>query len=441
MAVILCPSRMWKPLMIAIFIAILYPPLSLRYTVFGFGRGSGRTVNLHGHELKRIPDTLYVEDLHYHQASNLLFGASEADEETRKFWFPPTADLQKSRPIGQGTFVVIDPKTIRLALRNFSGPFITHGIDIWSSSSDRESIYIFAINHLPNPAHIASSSTEPAARSQIELFHYRIGDAYATHIRSIWHPLIRTPNDIYAVNSQEILVTNDHLHRSGILRLIENLGWDFTPWSNVVHMKFPLHLDLPQTSFGHNGPPNPSTNARAGVSASVALRSLQNMNGLGHGPSCSDVLIGRASAGVLVHAILNPAYPSELQVTESLQLDSTIDNPSYFADPYAVETGRDASGFVLAGLWNAAEFPTAEGRDPVVVWMVRAQTEDGQRMDEEARRWNRTVIFRDDGHSVSSASTALVVAIDPRDNEGRKQGWLFVTGPVSKAVVAARIDL
>ncbi|KAL9093040.1 MAG: hypothetical protein Q9165_004178 [Trypethelium subeluteriae] len=379
-----------------------------------------------------------MEDLHYHQASNLLFGASEADEETRKYWFPPTADLQSSKPIGQGTVVVIDPKTfttIRLALRNFSGPFITHGIDIWSSSSDRESIYIFAINHLPNPAHIGLSSAEPAAHSQIELFHYRVGDAYATHIRSIWHPLIRTPNDIYAVNSQEILVTNDHLHRSGILRLIENVGWGLTPWSNIVHMKFPLNLDLPQTSF------DPSINARAGVSASVALRNLQNMNGLGHGPSCSDVLIGRASAGVLVHASLNPAYPSELQVTESLQLDSTIDNPSYFADPYAVETGRDASGFVLAGLWNAAEFPTAAGRDPVVVWMVRALTGDGQRMDGQAERWNRTLIFRDDGDSVSSASTALVVAINPRENEGRKQGWLFVTGPVSKAVVATRIDL
>ena len=72
-----------------ILIATLYSPLLPRHRVLGFGRSSEKTVNVHGHELRTIPDTLYVADLHYHPESGLLFGASEAEAETRKHWFPP----------------------------------------------------------------------------------------------------------------------------------------------------------------------------------------------------------------------------------------------------------------------------------------------------------------------------------------------------------------
>jgi len=40
-----------------------------------------------------------------------------------------------------------------------------------------------------------------------------------------------------------------------------------------------------------------------------------------------------------------------------------------------------------------------------------------------------------------SASAAVVVGIDPGSNGGRKQGWLFVTGFVSEAMVAVKVDL
>lgn len=69
--------------------AFLYSPLSLRHKVLGFGRTSNEILSIYGHEPITIPDTLYIEDLHYHSASGLLFGASEADVETRKHWFPP----------------------------------------------------------------------------------------------------------------------------------------------------------------------------------------------------------------------------------------------------------------------------------------------------------------------------------------------------------------
>ncbi|KAI9692584.1 MAG: hypothetical protein M1822_006815 [Bathelium mastoideum] len=216
------------------------------------------------------------------------------------------------------------------------------------------------------------------------------------------------------------------------MRLVEDLGWSLSPWSNVVR------VTVDPKSHRSIGEPD----AQSGVTASIVLRGQQNVNGLGHGASNSDVLIGRASAGVLLHASLNPVFPSELQVSESVQLGSTINNPTYFADLYAEATGRDASGYVLAGLLNAAEYPTVDEKDPVVVWMVQplhTQEEEEEGMGQSG--WNRTVVFQDDGNRISSASTAVLIAIDPSENGGRKQAWLFVTGPLSKAVVAARIDL
>lgn len=257
-----------------------------------------------------------------------------------------------------------------------------------------------------------------------------MGDDHAECVRSIRHPLVRTPNDIFAINSHEFLVTNDHHYREGRMRLVEDLGWDMAPWSNIIHIK------LDPESHQSTDDVNPD----AGVTASVALWRQQNMNGLGHGPDTTGILVGRASAGVLVHASLDRESISELKVSNSVQLGWKIDNPTYFSDPYAKETGRDASGYVLAGLLKAATFPTVEEKDPVVVWML--QSLPGKTLEQGNGRteieWNRTVVFEDDGSKISSASTAVVIAIDPAENEGKKQAWLFVTGPVSKAVVAAR---
>lgn len=50
-------------------------------------------------------------------------------------------------------------------------------------------------------------------------------------------------------------------------------------------------------------------------------------------------------------------------------------------------------------------------------------------------------MFQDDGHILRTASTAVLVAIDPDENNGKKQANLFVTGPLGKGVVVSRIDL
>lgn len=261
----------------------------------------------------------------------------------------------------------------------------------------------------------------PKARSQIELFRHTISTSEARYLRSVWHPLIRTPNDVYAISPTEFYVTNDHYYREGALRSFEDVGWQsLAPWTDTIHVAIsdPTAKD-----------------AAAGVTATVALNGLHNNNGLGHGKGDDEILIGRAAAGVLVLA--EPKANHEIEIKESIQIPCTIDNPSYFEDPYVKATGRDASGYVLAGLARACDLSRTErdpnGVDPVMVYLVRRSGEESA--------WEKKLIFQDDGKAIRTASAAVLIAIDPAENGGRKQGWLFVTGLLSEAMVAAKIDL
>jgi hypothetical protein len=210
------------------------------------------------------------------------------------------------------------------------------------------------------------------------------------------------------------------------MKLVEDIAYGkLAPWTDLVHVEI--------TNLR-------AKNETADINVTVAIKGLHNNNGLGHGRNENEILIARASAGVLVLAAPNP-HPY-LKVVESIQLPCTIDNPSYFSDPYSETTGRDASGYVLAGLARAAAFPDPQGLDPVMVWFV--QPNNGYNADivgSTRQKWNKRLIFQDDGKTIRSTATAVLVAIDPVENGGVKQAWLFVAGPVASAIVASRIDL
>ncbi|MCJ1282967.1 hypothetical protein MMC26_002294 [Xylographa opegraphella] len=417
---------------LAALAALLYNPIKLRAEVLGYTRSQASIRNIHGEDLRVIPNTVQCEDLHYHLPSGLLFAACQGRSAERFSWFPasPEGNFRdpKAAADSQGGLFVIDPKTFtssRLTLERFSGPFVTHGIDIYSAPSAPDTVYIFAINHLPNPAYYDAptpASSTPKARSQIEIFRHTIGTLTATHLRSVRDPLIRTPNDIYATGPSTFYITNDHFYREGTLRAIETIaGEHLAPWSEIVHVSVDS-LTL-------------SASPSAGVTATIALPGINNPNGLGHGRNASDILIVRAAPGVLLHAATDPADPAghALRIQSSIQLPCTIDNPSYYTDPYASAPGAadDASGYVLAGLPLAHTLgpreADAHARDPVSVWFLAEGRE-------------RRLLFQDDGDVIRTASTALLVGIEPGDG-GRKQAWLWVTGFFAEGMVATKVDL
>ena len=237
-----------------------------------------------------------------------------------------------------------------------------------------------------------------------------LDDAKADLEICVGHPMIRTPNDIYTVNPHAIYVTNDHYYRQGFLRLVEDV-MTTSYWADVIHLEI---SDLN------------AKDAAEGIKATVATQPMQNPNGLGHGKDDNEVLICRAAAGIM--EIAQRGQTPALTLTETVQLPITIDNPTYFHDPYAEETGYDASGYVIAGLARAYEMPSDQ--DPVTVYLVSASADRKQKL-----------LFRDDGKLVNTASAAILVAIDPKENGGKKQAWLFVTGFLSDAVASSRVDL
>ncbi|KAK4153032.1 hypothetical protein C8A00DRAFT_43974 [Chaetomidium leptoderma] len=378
-----------------------------------------------------IPDTVHCEDLHHHVASGTLFTACEDNPETRFKWFPPLANFDDPELASRsrGSIHVVDPKTMqsrRLKFDNFDGPFITHGIDVIpdTEKTDGEAVYIFAINHVPENQ--VSGEKGPHARSQLELFHHIIGSSSIKHLRSVHHPLITAPNDVFAQSPTSLYVTNDHRHRyHGLMRAVEDLYFG-AKWTQVVHIQ-----------LNSLAAAEPTT----GVTATVALSGMHNNNGLGHGRSDREILISSCTSGVLHIGQVPAGGVGNITIAESIEIDHVADNPSYFSDPYATH-GDDRSGFFEAGLARAIDIGSTQrdpaAKDPVMVTYLRPGS---------AGHWEKQVIFEDDGTRLRSASAAVLVPIDPAEDTkdgsatGARRAWLFATGFLSNSIIAVKVDL
>lgn len=327
----------------------------------------------------------------------------------------------------------------KLSLTGYTGAFVTHGIDILTDPSDSNLLHIFAVNHLPDPLHWGATDEAHAAspnktRSQIEVFRHVLGSTTAEHVRSILDPMIRTPNDIFATSPSSFYVTNDHYYRTGHMRLVEEMFTQYLAgWSETVH------VDITDLS-----PANPTE----GTHITVALTGLHNNNGLGRSSPKrpEEVLVVDASGGVLTRAwrSMSPNGSKQLNIVEHIQYDTTIDNPFWYEDPWATPDD-DASGYVMAGLTRGLEllenFDKPDAVVPVTVWYSRRTDEVDQTRGPSHKPWPRRIIFQDDGHKIGTASAAVLIGIDPIETGGKKQGWLFVTGFGSEAMVATKVDL
>lgn len=329
--------------------------------------------------------------------------------------------------------VVIDPVTFKpttLRYTNFAGPFLPHGIEIYTDDADSSATLIFAVSHLANPDHydVSPATSKEKGRERIEVFKHIHGESTVEHIRSVEHPLIRTANDIAATGPTSFYVTNDHHHLEGPLRALEDVFTvPIVKWSDTLHVTFDPASKIPN----------------AGVTTTVALTGVHNNNGLGNGrPGFPEVNVIDAAGGVLHRAISFPANHT-LQTLEAISLPITLDNPFYYEDKYATAQ-NNASGYIVSGLAQA--YALGKVMDdpavpmPIAVYHVRSNTNAVDFLS-GSNVWEKRLIFRDDGKTLRSASGAVLVGIDPAQNGGKKQAWLFVTGFASTSLVATKIDL
>ncbi|UPK96594.1 hypothetical protein LCI18_007529 [Fusarium solani-melongenae] len=424
-----------KPAFLVLVLSILCLPyirsLARFVKVLGVFREKNSTIVQDPGHLILINDTIQCEDIHFEEESGKLFLACEDSYEGRFGWFPPLANFHDPSLAAKstGSIHVVDPESKqsqRLKFVNFNGPFNTHGIDVIPDHDSAEAaVYIFAVNHPPNLVHCPDTANlkecNATAASRVEIFHHVIGSDVATHLRSVQHSLISTPNDILARNPHSFYVTNDHYYKEGALRFLEVVYWG-ARWSTTVL------VELDSLT---------STDPAADVKARVAVSGIHNQNGLGRGKS-GEILIGCAGRGVVEVGKASSENPA-IQVVSSIKVDSTIDNPSYFLDPYANST-FDASGYVLAGLSRAADLPKTtrdpNGNDGSMVWYIPSRQGAA-----ESSTMSPKLLFEDDGDRIRFATAAVMVAIDPKLEHGRRWAWLFVTGAFAKSVLAVKINL
>lgn len=318
-------------------------------------------------------------------------------------------------------------------MEGFKGPFVTHGIDVIPDPvfPEGEAVYIFAVNHLPDLEDMQVKMADGdvynvTTHSQVEIFHHVIGSDTARHIRSVWDPLIRTPNDILAISPTSFFVTNDHFYREGMNRMIEAF-WFQANWTDTVHIEL---------SKGGS-----ASEATEGVTATIALDGIHNNNGLGHGRTEDEALVVQCTSGILnLGQISNvKAHHPSIHIKESIRLPTTVDNPSYFRDPYRTDD-FDGSAFVLAGLPRVFEFAynarNASVEHLSIVWSVKPNK------DEQAKdKWEIKQLFVDNGSRLNTASAAVLVAIEPKDKDATREAWLFATGFMSSNVIAVKVEL
>lgn len=93
---------------------------------------------------------------------------------------------------------------------------------------------IFLINHRPSldgliNALILDETT--GANSTVEIFETRVGSDVAQHVRTVGHPLMKTPNNVEPTGPDSFYFTNDHHVKRGHKKALDLV----MPWTEVVH--------------------------------------------------------------------------------------------------------------------------------------------------------------------------------------------------------------
>lgn len=113
-----------------------------------------------------------------------------------------------------------DTQPAKIELLDFKGRDDFHplGVEYYEST-------LFVVNHA-------------AAGSRIEVFKLLAGEHTATHVRTIRHPLLNTPNSVAVLSATELLVTNDHYFQKRYAPLLADMEtWTALPFASVVHVK------------------------------------------------------------------------------------------------------------------------------------------------------------------------------------------------------------
>ncbi|KAH9484989.1 Serum paraoxonase/arylesterase 2 [Psilocybe cubensis] len=219
-------------LFLAVFIGFyqLYlKPLFITYGVFPFER---EIKPLGNQNCKAVPELQACEKLVLHQDTGVIYLACST-QSSRAHWIPAMNQLNATGASHEDYVATYDPSTSQIIRLRPSADFnhgrglSLHGMDVVTSSSDPDVLYVYLVNHR---APLADGNTpvnaeQTGADSVIEIFKTTIGGKTLEHVKTIEHPVIITPNDVVgSSDGNSFYFTNDHGVRVGYSRYLEYVG-------------------------------------------------------------------------------------------------------------------------------------------------------------------------------------------------------------------------
>ncbi|TNY23594.1 serum paraoxonase/arylesterase [Rhodotorula diobovata] len=182
--------------------------------------GVYRTVSpLNNDDCFNVPGLEACEDARWvDQESGLAYLACSS-QEARMNWVPATLHLNASQLPTVSTdyialFDINTRKHKRVELQGLppaANGIWVHAIEVYRSPSSPSNLTLFVNSHRP-PADRSLAPTQ-GADSVVEIFETEVGSNSARWVKTVRHPLVRTPNSVAAVNERQFYVSNDHRHK------------------------------------------------------------------------------------------------------------------------------------------------------------------------------------------------------------------------------------
>ena len=147
-------------------------------------------------ECTTVTGAVGAEDIVIHRAAGIAF-VSAADRRAARAGGAPRGAIW--------LYDLADPKHGLRNLTPDAGPdFFPHGVSLHVDADGRGTLLV--VNHA-------------GGRQAVEV--YRWDGSALTHEKTLSDPLLVSPNDVHAIDRERFFVTNDHAHREGFGRTIE----------------------------------------------------------------------------------------------------------------------------------------------------------------------------------------------------------------------------
>ncbi|GAA5908153.1 hypothetical protein JCM6882_005957 [Rhodosporidiobolus microsporus] len=399
-------TKLTAPALLAAALAAFYAlVLQPRLRFMGVGRA---VVPLHNERCFSIPGLEACEDAWVDSSSGLAYLACSSPS-ARAHWTPAMLHLNASAlPAGpsRDKLVLLDLRTREYSEVTLKGlpdeaeGVWVHGMDVFRSASikdGKDALTLFLISHRP-PADRTRSDLVGAS-SVIELFSTRLGSTEARWVKTVEHPLVKTPNSVAAVGERAFYVTNDHRDKVHWKRKWEKFYPAIAP-SSIVY------CDASSSST---------------PDCSVAADGLVYPNGPSSFPSSFFSFFFPAVINVFQRSSSLPSDPS-LKPIRTASVGRPLDNlhldpPTGSVYATALAQSRD---FVAA----AADGGVGGRRAAVEVWRL------GEGPDAQPE-----LVFADTGEVVSVSTSAVPFRLGKSEKL-----QLLLTGLFSKEVVVCEIE-